>query len=67
MTTKSPASPDPPASRVAEPQSDFQRRGENSWQHYLLTGISMPASEVIDRLQAALDQARNRVLGESGD
>jgi hypothetical protein len=65
MTIRLLGSASPTARPVREPQSDFLRRSEDAWKHYLLTGMSVPASEVINRLQAALDEARGRLRGES--
>ncbi|WP_177239527.1 YlcI/YnfO family protein [Variovorax sp. PDC80] len=42
-------------------QTEFYARGEAAWQEYLRTGVSHPAAEVFDRMQARID-ARRREL-----
>ena len=42
-------------------QTRFHERGEAAWQHYQQTGVSVPADEVLARLQAKLDARRKRL------
>lgn len=44
-------------------QHDFHARGEAAWQEFLRTGESVPADQVLAKLQAKLD-ARRAQLGE---
>lgn len=41
----------------------FHERGEAAWQHYLRTGLPVPADEVLAKLQAKLN-ARHKQLGK---
>jgi hypothetical protein len=42
-------------------QSQFLERGQAAWEHYQSTGVSKPASEVMDKLQAKLDAKRKQL------
>ena len=44
-------------------QTEFHARGQASFEHYQRTGISHPAKEVFDGLQAKLDARRKQLLG----
>jgi len=44
-------------------QDDFHARGEAAWQEFLRTGESVPADQVLAKLQTKLD-ARRKQLGE---
>lgn len=44
-------------------QTRFHQRGQAAWEHYQSTGLSVPADEVLARLQAKLD-ARRKQIGE---
>lgn len=43
-------------------QARFHERGQAAWEQYQNTGLSVPADDVLARLQAKLD-ARRRQLG----
>lgn len=43
-------------------QTRFHERGQAAWEQYQNTGLSVPADDVLARLQAKLD-ARRRQLG----
>jgi len=50
---------------------EFRRRGKAAWQDYLLTGISVPADDVLARMEAAFDAKRatlttNSIAGSNG-
>lgn len=45
-------------------RGEFYARGDTAWQEYLRTGVSQPAAEVFDRIQARID-ARRRELRDS--
>ena len=42
-------------------QTRFPERGEAAWQHYQRTGASVPADDVLAKLQAKLDARRKRL------
>lgn len=42
-------------------QTRFHERGEAAWQHYQRTGASVPADDVLAKLQAKLDARRKRL------
>ena len=44
-------------------RATFHERGQASWEHYQSTGISVPADEVLAKLQAKLDAKRNQLGG----
>ncbi len=44
-------------------QTRFHERGQAAWEHHLATGESVPAEEVLDRLQAKLDAKRKQLGG----
>lgn len=39
-------------------QTSFQERGHAAWEHYQQTGASVPAAEVVNKLQTRLDAKR---------
>jgi hypothetical protein len=43
-------------------QKCFHERGQAAWEHYQSTGLSVPADEVLAKLQAKLN-ARRKQLG----
>ena len=45
-------------------QAEFLARGEQSWQEYLRTGESHPASEVFDRIQDRINARRRQLLAK---
>ena len=44
-------------------QTRFHERGRAAWEHHQSTGVSVPADEVLAKLQAKLD-ARRKQLGK---
>lgn len=44
-------------------QARFHERGQAAWEHHQSTGASVPAEEVLAKLQAKLD-ARRKQLGK---
>lgn len=44
-------------------QSRFHEGGQAAWEHYQRTGVSVPAEEVLAKLQTKLD-ARRKQLGQ---
>ena len=44
-------------------QTRFHERGQAAWEHHLVTGESVSAEEVLDRLQAKLDAKRKQLRG----
>lgn len=44
-------------------QTRFHERGQAAWEHYQRTGLSVPADEVLAKLQAKLN-ARRKQLGK---
>jgi len=44
-------------------QTRFHERGQAAWEHYQRTGASVPADEVLSRLQAKLDDRRKQLGG----
>lgn len=44
-------------------QTEFRARGQAAFEHYQRTGISHPAKEVFNGLQAKLDARRKQLLG----
>jgi Arc/MetJ-type ribon-helix-helix transcriptional regulator len=42
-------------------QARFHERGEAAWQDYQRTGLSVPADEVLAKLQEKLDAKRKRL------
>jgi Arc/MetJ-type ribon-helix-helix transcriptional regulator len=42
-------------------QTRFHERGEAAWQDYQRTGLSVPADEVLAKLQGKLDAKRKRL------
>jgi len=42
-------------------QARFHERGEAAWQHHQRTGRSVPAADVLAKLQAKLDAKRKRL------
>jgi hypothetical protein len=43
----------------------FHRRGDTAWKHYTRTGLSVPADDMLKRLQAKLD-AKRAELADKG-
>ena len=44
-------------------QRRFHERGQAAWEHYRSTGVSVPADEVLTKLQAKLDGKRKQLGG----
>ncbi len=44
-------------------QNSFHERGQAAWEHYERTGVSVPAEEVLAKLQAKLDGRRKQLGG----
>jgi len=44
-------------------QAEFYARGEAAWQEYLRTGASVPADDVMDKLQAKIEKRRQELIG----
>jgi hypothetical protein len=44
-------------------QTSFHERGQAAWDQYQRTCISVPANEVLDKLQAKLDAKRKQLAG----
>ena len=44
-------------------QTRFHERGQAAWEHHQSTGVSVPADEILAKLQSKLD-ARRKQLGE---
>lgn len=42
-------------------QQRFHERGQDAWEHYQRTGLSVPADAVLARLQAKLNARRNQL------
>lgn len=39
-------------------EKNFQERGQAAWEHYQQTGASVPAADVVNKLQTRLDAKR---------
>jgi Arc/MetJ-type ribon-helix-helix transcriptional regulator len=44
-------------------QQRFHERGQAAWEHYQSTGVSVPADEVLAKLQAKLKAKRTQLGG----
>ena len=42
-------------------QTRFYQRGQDAWEHYRRTGLSVPAGELLAKLQAKLDAKRRQL------
>ncbi len=42
-------------------QQRFHERGQAAWENYQRTGLSMPADDVLDKLQAKLNARRKQL------
>ncbi len=42
-------------------QTRFHERGQAAWEHYQRTGLSVPAGDVLAKLQAKLDAKRKQL------
>ncbi len=42
-------------------QTNFHQRGQAAWERYQRTGVSVPADEVLAKLQAKLDAKRKKL------
>lgn len=42
-------------------QKSFHERGQAAWEHYQRTGVSVPAEEVLAKLQGRLDARRKQL------